>query len=82
MTSSIINDSVSSLITGFIGVIWGALGVMYAKHLEVGSQNRPRPSPHPLCGLIRFASALAFLGGLYLIGAGAWLLMTHPAAQR
>ncbi|MGH9604640.1 MAG: hypothetical protein ACRD3N_02955 [Terracidiphilus sp.] len=71
-----------SLTSGFIGLVWGALGVIYAKYLEVGSRSHPRTYPHPLCNFIRFGSAIVFLGGLCLIGASGWFLMTHTAAPR
>ncbi|MGH9605628.1 MAG: hypothetical protein ACRD3N_08000 [Terracidiphilus sp.] len=82
MSSSILNDPMHALTTGFLGLVWGALGVMYAKHLEVGSRSHPRTNPHPLCSFIRFGSAVIFFGGLCLIGVGGWFLMTHTAVQK
>ncbi|HEX8712655.1 MAG TPA: hypothetical protein VF730_12335 [Terracidiphilus sp.] len=60
---------------GFVALLWGALGVQWAKHLEVGSRRRPREEPNPYFELVRFLSALVFLSGLGMILWGAWMLL-------
>jgi len=75
-------DPIATFTMGFLALLFGALGVLYAKRMEVGPRSRPRSSPHPLCGFVRLAAAIVFFAGLFLIGAAAWFLLTHAAGQR
>ena len=72
-------DPMGTFTMGFLALMFGALGVVYSKRLEVGSPKRPRPSPQPLYGPVRFLAALLFFAGLYWVGWSAWFLLTHTA---
>ena len=62
---------------GSVALMWGALGVQYAKRLQVGTRRHPRTEPNPYHTVVRTIAAFIFLGGLYLIVTSAWYLMTH-----
>lgn len=70
-------DPIGMFALGFIGLLWGALGVQYSKRLEVGTRRHPRTEPNPYCHFVRTISALIFFIGLYLILSSAWFLLTH-----
>ncbi len=67
---------------GSVALLWGALGVQYAKRLEVGTRRHPRIEPNPYHGLVRAIAAFIFLGGLYLIVTSGWALLTTGGPGR
>ena len=67
---------------GSVALLWGALGVQYAKRLEVGTRRHPRTEPNPYYRLVLAVAAAFFLGGLYLILSSGWSLMTATGPQR
>lgn len=70
-------DPIERFALGSVALLWGALGVQYAKRLEVGTRQHPRTEPNPYHVLVRTVAAFFFLGGLYLIVSSGWSLMTN-----
>ncbi len=74
-------DAIERFALGTVALLWGALGVQYAKRLEMGTRRHPRTEPNPYHKLVRTVAAFFFLGGLYLIIASAWFLLTRSATH-
>ena len=67
---------------GSVALLWGALGVQYAKRLEVGTLRHPRTEPNPYHRLVLAIAAAFFLGGLFLVISSGWSLLTLPGPQK